>query len=379
MRIVLMFLLHTVQLQRGISIDEGVRNNLLGVFSSYDDPIQHGDQDNATCNASENFVTEITNKETVARLEKGKAGSEFFGTFRKLGISWIHIVKSYVRIIGLAGGKARPEDVLVDTMEEGLEALTKMTRDMDFSAMPYRLHGHSLNDLFFVFLKWSVTNGAVPDTSQCTRKGGLNGQHEKINVSIALRRLQIYKDWIEEVLPEDGQPITDDSVQTAREIFAMRLEYDDCNRLVWNFDLSRTDIEGVKSLPARETNRFFVWFAHWMLFDKQAQDNGIVFVNNLNHVSFFSLMTMLELKVGIKLDEFMICVVPLNTKLVLFLNPPQWADFGFGILSVFLTKEMKNRVWLAHGDKQNQKQILQDALGETRVLDSFKEPLSIEL
>lgn len=48
----------------------------------------------------------------------------------------------------------------------------------------------------------------------------------------------------------------------------------------------------------------------------------------------------------------MICVIPLRTKLISFLNRPAWAKFGFRLLSVFLNKDMKGRVFMVHDKRQ---------------------------
>ena len=361
-------------------LDDRVQHSLLGVFSATEDFTQHTESRPACSpddDDDDDEVDYVTDEETerlrlqaLAEEEESPENgtrSEFFGTFRKLGVSWGHIIRSYIRIIGLAGGTHNNGDVLADTADEALPLLRDMCQDMDFSRTPYNIHGHSLDDLFRIFLRWAETNGAQEDENKCKHKGGANGRHEKINVSMAYRRLEMYTEWIQEV-EEDvmGEPITDESVAKARDIFSMQLAYDDCNRLVWWFDLSKTDVEGVKALPPRETRRFFVWFAHLMMFDERAQDNGLVFVsNNLNRVGFFSFMTMLPLQVGIKLDEFCICVVPLSTKLVTFMNIPSWAQFAYRILRTFLKKDMKSRVWII--DPKTQHESLESALGHAYV------------
>ena len=302
--------------------------------------------------------------------------SEFFGTFRKLGVSWGHMVRSYIRIIGLAGGKEQKGDIFADTIQEALPLLRDMTRDIDFGRTPHNIHGHGVDDLLLVFLRWAETNGAEEDVERCPRRGGVNGRHDKINVSMALRRLEMYVQWVREVEGDlMDEPITDESVANARDAFSLRLSHDDCHRLVWWFDLGATDVKAVQSLPPRETRRFFVWFAHLMMFDAGAQDNGLVFVsNNLDRVGFLSFMTMLPLQVGIKLDEFCICVVPLSTKLVTFVNTPSWAHFAYRILRTFLKRDMKRRVWFI--DPRQQQTSLEDALGQHDYADLVDETLS---
>jgi hypothetical protein len=63
-------------------------------------------------------------------------------------------------------------------------------------------------------------------------------------------------------------------------------------------------------------------------------------------MKFWSWMTMLPLELGIRIDEFMISVIPLKTKIVLFLERPPWVKFGYSLLSVFMTRAMKQRVFM---------------------------------
>jgi CRAL/TRIO domain len=53
---------------------------------------------------------------------------------------------------------------------------------------------------------------------------------------------------------------------------------------------------------------------------------------------------MLPLELGIRVDEFMISVIPLKTKIVLFLERPPWVKFGYSLVNAFLTRAMKKRV-----------------------------------
>ena len=43
----------------------------------------------------------------------------------------------------------------------------------------------------------------------------------------------------------------------------------------------------------------------------------------------------------------MICVIPLETKLVVFMNTPFWFSTAYGLLKVFLLHRMRSRVEMA--------------------------------
>lgn len=55
---------------------------------------------------------------------------------------------------------------------------------------------------------------------------------------------------------------------------------------------------------------------------------------------------MLPLNLGIQVDEFVISVIPLKTRIVLFLDRPPWVRFGYKLLSAILTRAMKRRVFM---------------------------------
>jgi hypothetical protein len=93
-----------------------------------------------------------------------------------------------------------------------------------------------------------------------------------------------------------------------------------------------------------------------MLFDKKGQDNGIVFIQCFAGMSFWSWMTMLPLNLGIQVDEFLISVIPLKTRIVLFLERPPWVRFGYQLLSAILTRAMKKRVFMVP-DKNPQQSV----------------------
>lgn len=295
--------------------------------------------------------------------------AEFFGVFRRLGVSWAHIIRSYKRIIWEASGHAVEGDVHADTMDEALVQLKTMSKDLEM-ILSYDIFGKENDDLLTAFLNWAATNEARPGKAKC--RGGVNGRHEKINVSMAFRRLQVYNSWMKEGENDlSSSPLSAMSVKEAWDAFSMQVSHDECGRLVWWMDLNRTDIQRVKELPPGEIRRFYTWLAHVMIFDEGAQTNGVVFVNSLSDLGFWQFMTILPLELGIKTDEFMICVVPLNTKLVVFLERPTWVNFAYSLLKVFLKKKMRSRVVMV--PLRNQQKIVEHAVGKSCIPDGFND------
>jgi CRAL/TRIO domain len=280
---------------------------------------------------------------------------DFFGAFRRLGTSWKSMAIIIRNVVRGASGTQKDGDVFVETMEEALILLTNMVsaaavvsekNQWLFRTEPLQEFGLELEDIFKAFLNWAAVDGAEDNNNDEIRcRGGVNGRHAKINVSKAFRRLERYAEWMDSTGDDLVQPpLTASSLTKAWEAFSMNLSYDRCARLVWWLDLSRTDLDAVRALPPKDILRFYVWFSHLMLFDKNGQNNGVVFVQSFARISLWSFMTMLPLELGIRVDEFMISVIPLKTKIVLFLERPPWVKFGYSLVNAFLTRAMKKRV-----------------------------------
>jgi hypothetical protein len=96
----------------------------------------------------------------------------------------------------------------------------------------------------------------------------------------------------------------------------------------------------------------FVWVAHLLFLDERAQKNGLVIVDDMAELGFWSYMTMLPVKVGISLDRFLISVTPLKAKNVVLMHRPKWMEIGYGLLSWFMTDKMRNRVTMVSNGEE---------------------------
>jgi hypothetical protein len=319
----------------------------------------------AVCESQEHIFID---DETANTDSDGGTPNEFFGAFRRLGTSWKNMALVLRNVVNAAGGTHKRGDMLADTTEDALQLLAGMVAAAAaeekgdrwlFRTAPHREFGLEITDIFKAFITWAAVDGAEDgnDVTKCQRRGGVNGRHVKINVSKAFRRLERYAAWMEATGDDLVQPpLTPSSFTKAWEAFSMNLSHDDCDRLVWWLDLSKTDMDALRALPPKEVLRLFVWFSHLMLFDKKGQDNGIVFIQCFAGMSFWSWMTMLPLNLGIQVDEFVISVIPLKTRIVLFLDRPPWVRFGYQLLSAILTRAMKKRVFMVP-DKNPQQSV----------------------
>lgn len=52
-------------------------------------------------------------------------------------------------------------------------------------------------------------------------------------------------------------------------------------------------------MQPEDSLRAFVWYAHYVMYNKNAQENGLVFVENLAYVGMVKYFTMVPAKVRI--------------------------------------------------------------------------------
>lgn len=282
--------------------------------------------------------------------------NEFFGIFSELNTSWFALLQTFRSIFGSAGGTDSRRDVFADTMEEALPVLKDMIASSSKqhkwetleSVIPFHEFDqeNGLDDLFSAYLHWSVSDGAPNPPEKCSLEGGVNGQHSRINVSKAYRRLEGYASWMKRALGDiQDPPLTAASISHVWKLFPMKLTYDECNRIVWWLDVAKIDLPLLKTeVESSDISRLFVWLAHFLLFQTEAQSNGIVFVSSLNQIGFWPFMTMLPVDLGMQLNEFVISIIPVKTNFVLLLERPAWAKFAFQLLKPFLGGNMQRRV-----------------------------------
>lgn len=318
-------------------------------------------QEGETCSD----VLFLVDKEQTCRVLEGDEPqnlSEFMGAFRQLGTSWKGVLDSYRDIIKSAEGKQLTSDVYTDDLKEGLDIIRGLVQEKVeearannqktsiwfFRDVPCEEFGRTLDDVFVAFLRWASVE---PNQFQeCGLKGGVN-KRGPINVSKAFRRLESYAQWMDST-GNDLVNLTAVSVKPTSDLMYFRVTKDGCGRVVWWLDLGQTQYAALKALPDSSILRLFVWLAHLIMFEENAQENGVVFFESMSYVGFWQYMTMLPMSVGLMLDKYMVGVIPVRTKLVVFLKRPLWVDIMYGILQLFLPKRMKRRVDMPRNEDQ---------------------------
>ena len=314
--------------------------------------------------------------------------------------------------------QVKPPDTLADTLEEGLEKLTLMIDTVqppdikwELQMTPF-LDGATHQDIYRAFLQWSreehqvvveadkaeetdaskeqeekkdtgsqeSSSDAPADTPSTTTDASSDGDKKdqseeppkptvaKImyNVTKAFSRLESYVNWMEAHRSDLAEPkLTAESVKEASKAWAIECRHDKQGRFIWFFDFSKMDIKAIQknggTIPLRDSLRYIVWASHVMLFDKHAQDNGMVVVQSMGYMGIMESMNMVPLDMAALLDKFTMGTLPVKLKQIYVFNSARWVGMIMGFMKPFLAQKMRQRIVLLD-DKKTRKSIGMDPL-----------------
>ena len=254
------------------------------------------------------------------------------------------------------GGKSKKTDVVVETREEAVEAIKKMVREAkeaepeekrekwDMPWTPFKDFEASPDDVLLAFCLW--TRKESDDDNNNEKNGG--AVTPAMNISKAFCRLEAYVNWMYDnraTLTEPSE-LTVDSVTPAIKAFGFRITHDAQGRLVWWCDFKQIDVDAIKNetITVKDSVRAIVWFTHLVMLDKNAQDNGMVFIEDLAHKGFFQSITMFPLEVGVQLDRLTVGILPIKMKQIYVLGAAAWMKVLLGMMKPFLSKKMRKRI-----------------------------------
>lgn len=209
----------------------------------------------------------------------------------------------------------------------------------EFKASPHAQMGKTLDDTFKAFLMWARLGSKDDDDDDV-------GEVGVINVSKAFRRVESYADWMEDSKSDLlAGPMNYNVCKVGVALWGMACSYDASGRLVWWVDLGKLDRDKLKTYPVEDSLRMFVWFAHVVMYDPKAQENGMCFAEILGtKLGFWSMMTLFPMKLSVKLDRLTIGVLPVKMKMLVILDTPGWMSILMKIFGVFISKKMKSRM-----------------------------------
>lgn len=259
--------------------------------------------------------------------------------------------------MGMATGKDGDGDLWLETVDEGVTMMRKYVMQKDVKLKEEKASGKSkfpleswwdlcLLDEFHVtqttfvkgFLKWAIKD----------REDIVEGSEEAkktVNASKARRRLDSYLDWMAENMAEDiaENPLTWESVKLAAKIWDLQSSSIEGGNYCWWFDIQKMDQKALKTLPAQEHLRYIVWYSHLVMFDKDAQENGVVFVQDMDKIGFWNAMTLIPLDLSAKMDRLTIGVLPVKMKMIYCFGCARWINVMMTLMKPFMSKKMRER------------------------------------
>lgn len=203
-----------------------------------------------------------------------------------------------------------------------------------------------MDDVFVAFLKWAV----VPKDGSKKKSGDDDddddGDGEKVyNVTKAFRRLDAYAEWMLDTGTDLIEPpLVPSSMKVIDDVWKMKIGYTKSGCLSWWIDFKDLDPKAIKEQPEVESMRLVVWYSHFVMFDENAQKNGIVMIENMAKMGFFVLMTLIPPKLSAKMDRLTIGVLPVKFKKIYILECSTWVHIIMAIMRPFISKKMRSRI-----------------------------------
>jgi hypothetical protein len=267
-----------------------------------------------------------------------------------------------VETFGMAdGGNEKKEDVICSTLEEAvssLEAMLKAEKDKhpkwQLTLVPFDQFNATLADLIRAFCCW-------------VKKDGENFY----NVSKAFRRLDVYATWMEDHRADLEKPLTKDSIREVADLWMMKLTPDAKSKgIVMWLDVGALDLTGIRQHVTQDSLRYTVWQCHLVMFDKRAQDNGLVVVQAMGFKGMIETFTMVPMDLGTKLDRLTIGVLPLKVKSIIMFNHRRWLSIVMTLLRPLLGKKMRQRITIVPKNQEPQA-VLDEAVGRDSIPVGF--------
>ncbi|MGK3755242.1 MAG: hypothetical protein ACI8RD_007551 [Bacillariaceae sp.] len=192
------------------------------------------------------------------------------------------------------------------------------------------------------FLKWSIKDKEdIVDNNDNN-----DGPKLIVNASKARRRLDSYLDWMKDNMAKDlsERPLTLDSVMDVAKVWDLQTTVSKDGQLIWWMDVGAMDRETIKATDPHEQLRYLVWYCHLIMFDTNAQDHGVIMMEDLNKMGFWNAMTLIPIDVSAKMDRLTIGVLPVKMKGVYMFGAARWLGLMMTMMKPFLSKKMRDRI-----------------------------------
>jgi len=225
-----------------------------------------------------------------------------------------------------------------NTEESKDDEHVELSNKWDFPWSPLAEFNVEIKDLLSAFCKWSREEVVDGD--------GEEASNLKFNISKAFRRLSSYANWMEKNCDKFSDPLTVESIAKPAQAFAMKLSHDGKDRLVWWLDVKKMNLKAIssKKITVFDSIRFAVWLTHFIMFDSKAQENGMLFIEDLMGIGFWKFWTTFPMEVGVQMDRLTIGVLPVKMKGAYVLNAGNLMKVLFAMMKPFMSKKMRQRM-----------------------------------
>lgn len=146
--------------------------------------------------------------------------------------------------------------------------------------------------------------------------------------------------------------LTSASVKKCVDAWAFNTSINSEGQLVWWGDMSKAKgdyKQFKKDFTPEDHLRAFVWYCHAIMYNENAQTNGLIWVYNCAKMGMIDMFTLMPAKLGTKLDKLTIGVLPIKMKCMYMFESPTWVNIFMKIISVFMSKKMKERMVFLKG------------------------------
>ena len=278
-------------------------------------------------------------------------GSEDFASMKKILMDtkvdgkksvWTATLETF----GMADGKTKKHDVIVNDLEKGIKLLNEYVTETQkndpanlyWALVPLAQFGASKEDFLASFLKWAQKDFCSQDAEKPKKI--------EINVSKALRRVDAYFQWMNDNYKDLKEPLTVDSISAAAKVWDIQVTYDEKGQFVWWIDMGAMDRDAIKALDSKDHLRYIVWFAHLVMFDEKARNNGALIVEDMGHIGFWKMATLLPHDLSVKMDRLTIGILPVKMKAIYVFGAATWMTMLMTFMKPFMGKKMRDRMVL---------------------------------
>lgn len=266
-------------------------------------------------------------------------------------------------------------DLIVETQEQAMDEMAHLIGiqppDIKWALqMTPFVNGACDQDIYLTFVQWSREISRTKKTIV-------------YNVTNAFKRLEAYVNWMEHHREDLSEPkLTEESIQEAKQAWGIECHHDKKGRYVWFLDVNKLDLEKLSThnahakkrqqrnyndaseppstISIKDSLRCIVYTAHVMLFDKQAQENGMVFVQSMGYKGMMESINELPGDVmAKKLDKFTMGTLPIKLKSIYILNAKGWVRQILALMKPFLAQKLRDRIVMLD-DKNTRKNLMND-------------------